>query len=224
MLETALSTACSAICKTRGLTLSWSSRSCWSVKNSRQMRSVCAHSRDLKISRKAARSLLPTSSVAALTCRNFRFNKMLYWKEKWWNRSATNTVFVRRRSQQPAVLRIRICMFLDLLDPDPDPLVRYESGSNSGAGSFYHQAKIVRKTLIPTVLRILYHFLSLKNDVIVASKSNKEKNFFLVAVLKVSDENSRTRSRIRVRGTDPQIFNIGVPLTSACSTCQREKV
>jgi hypothetical protein len=46
------------------------------------------------------------------------------------------------------------------LDP-PDPHVfrpprsgstsqRY--GSGSGSGSFYHQAKIVRKTLIPTVL------------------------------------------------------------------------
>jgi hypothetical protein len=49
-------------------------------------------------------------------------------------------------------------------DPDPpDPHVfgphgpgftsqRYGSGSGSGSGSFYHQAKIVRKTLIPTVL------------------------------------------------------------------------
>ncbi len=78
MLETALSTACSAICKTRGLTFSWSRRSCWSVKNSRQMRSVCAHSRDLKMRRKAARSLLPTSSVAALTCNHFIFNPMLF--------------------------------------------------------------------------------------------------------------------------------------------------
>jgi hypothetical protein len=44
--------------------------------------------------------------------------------------------------------------------PDPDPHLfglpsgsisqRYESGS--GFGSFYQQAKIVRKTLIPTVL------------------------------------------------------------------------
>jgi hypothetical protein len=35
-------------------------------------------------------------------------------------------------------------MILGLLDPDP--LVRH------GSGSFYNQAKIVRKTLIPTVL------------------------------------------------------------------------
>ncbi len=33
---------------------------------------------------------------------------------------------------------------------------RFRSGS--GSGSFYHQAKIVRKTLIPTVLRLLFYF------------------------------------------------------------------
>jgi len=43
-------------------------------------------------------------------------------------------------------------------DPDPpDPNVFGPSGSGSisqryGSGSFYHQAKLVRKTLIPTVL------------------------------------------------------------------------
>jgi hypothetical protein len=41
---------------------------------------------------------------------------------------------------------LRIHMFLGLLDPDP-LVKRYGSGS----GFFYHQAKIVRKTLIPTV-------------------------------------------------------------------------
>ncbi len=59
-----------------------------------------------------------------------------------------------------AVLRIRIRiririhrihMFLGLLDPDPDPLVR-------GYGSFYHQAKIVRKTLIPIFLLLFLTF------------------------------------------------------------------
>jgi hypothetical protein len=40
----------------------------------------------------------------------------------------------------------RIHMFLGLLDPDPDPLVR---GTDPDS---YHQAKIVRKTLIPIVL------------------------------------------------------------------------
>ncbi len=68
---------------------------------------------------------------------------------------------------------------LDLLvrgtDPDPD-----------------RQAKIVRKTLIPTVLWLIFDFLSLKNDVNVHSKSNKQKNFVtklvFVSVLKVNDD------------------------------------
>ncbi len=62
-----------------------------------------------------------------------------------------------------------------------------ESGSGSisqryrsWSGSFYHQAKILRKTLIPTVLWLLLDFLSMKNGVNVPSKSNKQKNFFLI--------------------------------------------
>jgi hypothetical protein len=51
-------------------------------------------------------------------------------------------------------------------DPDPrDPYVFGPRGSRSGtfgtrngSGSIYNQAKIVRKTLIPTVLRLLYDF------------------------------------------------------------------
>ncbi len=67
-------------------------------------------------------------------------------------------------------------MFLCLLDPDPDPIVR---GTDSG--SFYHQANIERKALIPTVLRLTTFYL--RNDVNVHSKSNKQKNnnFFLLA-------------------------------------------
>ncbi len=65
----------------------------------------------------------------------------------------------------------RYSMFLGL--PDPDPLVkRYGFGSES----FYPQAKLVRKTMIPTVLRLLYDFLSFKIYVNVPSKSNKQKN------------------------------------------------
>jgi hypothetical protein len=68
-----------------------------------------------------------------------------------------------------------------VVDPDPpDPHVFGPSGSGStsqryGSGSFYHHAKIVRKTLIPTILLIFFDFLSLKNDVNVPSKSNKQK-------------------------------------------------
>ncbi len=81
-------------------------------------------------------------------------------------------------------------------DPNQDPHVfgppgsesiskRYgsRSGSGSGSGSFYHQAKILRKTLIPTVLWLLLDFLSLKNDVNVPSKSNKQKNFLEIIFL-----------------------------------------
>jgi hypothetical protein len=60
---------------------------------------------------------------------------------------------------KPVMLRIRIrwiCMFLGLLDPDPDPLLS--------------------KTLIPTFFLLLFDFLSLKNDINVHSKSNKQKN------------------------------------------------
>ncbi len=54
------------------------------------------------------------------------------------------------------------------------------SGSGSispryGSGSFYLQAKLVRKTLIPTILWLLYDFLSLKSDVNVTLKSNNKK-------------------------------------------------
>ncbi len=73
------------------------------------------------------------------------------------------------------VLRIWswIRMLLGLLDPDP--IVRGTGTDRSG--SFYNQAKVVRKTLIPTVLRLLFYFLSLKNDVSVASKCNKQKTY-----------------------------------------------
>jgi hypothetical protein len=44
---------------------------------------------------------------------------------------------------------------------------------------FYQQAKMVRNTLIPTVLCLLLVFLSLQNDVNAPSKSSKQKNFKL---------------------------------------------
>ncbi len=48
----------------------------------------------------------------------------------------------------------------------------------SGSGSFYHQAKILRKTLIPTVLWLLFDFLSLNNDLNVPSKRISRKTYF----------------------------------------------
>ncbi len=57
-------------------------------------------------------------------------------------------------------------------DPNPDPPDQHVLGSpgsgsislryGSGSGSFYHQAKIVRKTLIPIALWLIFDFLSLK--------------------------------------------------------------
>ncbi len=66
-------------------------------------------------------------------------------------------------------------MFLGLLDPDP--VVR-------GIDPDPDPSIIVRKTLIPTVLWLLFDLLSLKNYVNVPSKSNKQKslkNIFLLA-------------------------------------------
>jgi hypothetical protein len=105
----------------------------------------------------------------------------------------------------------RIHMFLGLLDPDPDPLVRGGSGSGSGSGSFYPHAKIVRKTLIPTILWLSLWIFSLKNDVNVHSKSNKQKKKKLVfaGILKVRDENSRIRIRIRIHKSKAWIRGSG---------------
>jgi hypothetical protein len=60
-----------------------------------------------------------------------------------------------------------ICFWASLIRV---PSQRYRSGS------FYHQETIVRKTVIPTVLLLLYFFISLKNNVNVPSKSNKQKS------------------------------------------------
>jgi hypothetical protein len=42
--------------------------------------------------------------------------------------------------------------FVQCIVADPYVFCPLGSGSGSGSGSFYHQAKIVRKTLIPTAL------------------------------------------------------------------------
>ncbi len=110
------------------------------------------------------------------------------------------------------------------LDPVPSKLcsgsgsISQRYGSGSGSGSFYYQAKIERKTLIPTVLWwLLLDFLSLKNDVNVPSKSNNQKIFFLllfVGVLKVNDENSRIR--IRIHYSEAWIRGSGSGSTQKC--------
>jgi hypothetical protein len=60
-----------------------------------------------------------------------------------------------------AEVRIEIRMFLPPGSGSGNVIQSYGYGS----GSFDHQAKIVRKTMIPTALRLLFnYFLSLKND------------------------------------------------------------
>jgi hypothetical protein len=111
---------------------------------------------------------------------------------------------------------IVLIVLSSVADPNPDPSDPYVfgppgSGSinqrhGSGFGSFYHQTKIVRKSLIPTVLLLLFNFLSLKNYVYVPLKSNKQKNFnkyfFFICLLKVNDENWRIRIRIQIHYSD----------------------
>ncbi len=79
-----------------------------------------------------------------------------------------------------------------------DPIRMFLSLSS---GSFYHQAKIVRKTLIPTVVWPFYDFLSLKNDVNVPSISinqiNIEKYFLLpfwISLTKIAGPGSESGS------------------------------
>jgi hypothetical protein len=74
-------------------------------------------------------------------------------------------------------------------DPDPpDPSVFGPPGFGSesisqrygsGSGLFNHEAKIVRKALISTVLGFLFDFLPLENDAKVPLKSHMQKIFFL---------------------------------------------
>jgi hypothetical protein len=63
-------------------------------------------------------------------------------------------------------------MFSGLLDPEPLGRGMYPDPDPS-----IIKEKIVRKTLIPTVSRLLFYFLSLKNDVNVPSKSKKKTSF-----------------------------------------------
>ncbi len=68
-------------------------------------------------------------------------------------------------------------------DPNPDPPDPHVFGPpGSGSGSFYHQENLVRKTFFSTVLRLLFYFLSLTNDVKEPSKSNMQENFFFKLV------------------------------------------
>ncbi len=97
---------------------------------------------------------------------------------------------------------------------DPDVVVPPGSGSGSvsqrsgsvsqrygsGSGSFYQQAKIIRKTLFPSVLWLLYDFLSLKKVYLpsrrIGWKTLEKDSFFFWRLEGQNGQNSRTRSRI----------------------------
>ena len=74
--------------------------------------------------------------------------------------------------------------------------------NGSGSGSFYHQAKIVGKTLIPIVWWLLFDFLSLKNNVNV-SKAISRKTFFLKFFLLAS-----WRSMTKIAGSGSESGSI----------------
>jgi hypothetical protein len=63
---------------------------------------------------------------------------------------------------------------------DPDPYGVGPPGSVIilyGSGSFHQKAKKARKTLIPTILCLLFGFLSMETDVNVPRKGNRQKTF-----------------------------------------------
>ncbi len=101
-----------------------------------------------------------------------------------------------KKLEKEAVLRSSIRMFVGL--SDPNPLVR-DTDPDPNPSIILKQTTVVRKTLIPTVLWLLFGLLSLKNDVNVGSKSKQqnhlEQEIIFVAILKVTDENSRIRIR-----------------------------
>ncbi len=76
-------------------------------------------------------------------------------------------------------IQIRRIRNLGLLDPDPSLFVRI----------LLSLSKKIRKTLISTVFWLLYEILSLKNDLIVPSKSNRE----VAGILKAIEEKRRIR-------------------------------
>ncbi len=108
------------------------------------------------------------------------------------------------------VLRIRIHMFLDLLDPDP--LV-------SGMDPALSLSKNSKKTLIYTVLWLIFDFLRLKNDVKVPSQSNMQNFFsflsFLLAswraIMKIEGSGSTSGSTPKCHGSATLMHTITLP-------------
>jgi hypothetical protein len=90
--------------------------------------------------------------------------------------------------------------------PVPQHWFRILSFDPPGSGSSHHQEKIVRKLLITTVVRLLYDFLSVKNDIDVPSKSKKQKNL-------------GTDSRIWIRIKMPPIRTLVLSISRGAGLC-----
>jgi hypothetical protein len=109
-------------------------------------------------------------------------------------------------------LGVRICIRIGSVGS----LCFRASRIRSGSGSFHHQANIVRKTLILTVLWLLFDFLSSKNDVTVPVFRIRIR---IRMFLGLSDPHPdpltrgtdpRIRIRIRIRTTMSGISNAGM--------------
>jgi hypothetical protein len=99
-------------------------------------------------------------------------------------------------------------MFLGLQDPDPDPLVRIRI--LLWIRILLLSCKNSKKNLDSYYFVTLFEFLSLINDVNIASKSHRHKKLckklVFDGILKVNDENRRIRIQDPlVRGMDPRI-------------------
>ncbi len=83
----------------------------------------------------------------------------------------------------------------DVFGPPGSVIILYASGS------FHQQAKIVRKTLISTILLLLLTFFQWKRtDVNAPSKRNKHIKKMFAACQPLS----KSRIRIRIKMSDPQ--------------------
>ncbi len=133
----------------------------------------------------------------------------MFWNGTWMLFRRKSFLFMIPSSNpalKGAVLRIRIRrirMFLGL--PDPDLLAR---GTDPDPDPSIIKQKRVRTTLIPTVLWLLSDFLSLKNYVNVASKSNKQKNLKKIKFV-LPSWRSLTKTERSGSGSEKNSFSAG---------------
>ncbi len=106
------------------------------------------------------------------------------------SQNSSNYLALSSSFQQISRSNARSCISASVVDPDPTVLGASGSGSfiillESGFGSrpesrsFHQQAKQVRKTLISTILWLIFDLLSIKTDVKGPSKSDKQKKLWI---------------------------------------------